>query len=85
MQKWLSILAICASLGATAVSVWTYQNADARAEEALQRREKALVEKLKPEVVRAYQDAKIRHADDPQTLDELFLPLIRLYFQPLTR
>jgi hypothetical protein len=43
MQKWFSGLALLLSTCALALSVWTYQQADARAEAALRRREKALV------------------------------------------
>ena len=79
MQKLMTIAALVCSVIALAVSVWTYQQADARAERALERREKAFVEMYKPEVERVCQDFGIEAPQDPQTLDQLFRPLGKLF------
>ena len=77
-MKAISITALCLSVVALVVSLWTYQQADARAEHALQRREKALVDRYKPEVDRICEDFGLKdRPKDPQTLDELFRPLGR--------
>lgn len=78
MQKWFTILAVCFSSVALGLSVHTFQTADARAEEALQKREKALVAKLRPGVQRVYNDFKLKFPSDPETLDELLAPLFEL-------
>ena len=85
MCKWLSIVALSISAASIALSAWTYHQADARAEEALQRREKALVEKYKPDVERVYKDFGMKTPQDPQTLDELFGPLIKMLCEPLSK
>lgn len=78
MQKLMTVAALALSVIALAVSVWTYQQADVRAERALERREKALVEEYKPEVERLCEDFGIVAPQDPQTLDQLFRPLFKL-------
>ncbi len=78
MQKLMTIAALVFSVIAIAVSVWTYQQADARAERALERREKALVEEYRPEVERLCDDFGVVGPQDPQTLDQLFRPLFKL-------
>jgi hypothetical protein len=52
MKNWLSGIALVLSGAALAVSVWTYRQADERAEAALRRREKALVDEHRPGVER---------------------------------
>ena len=79
-MKAISITAFVISVVALIVSIWTFQQADARAELALQRREKMLVEKYKPEVDRICQDFGLKERPkDPQTLDELLRPLVGLW------
>ena len=63
------------------MSVWTYQQADARAEAALKRREKALVDKHRPEVERLCREFGLKDSLPPNadTLDELVRPLGGLF------
>jgi hypothetical protein len=80
MSKWLSGLALILSALALAVSIWTYQQADARAEAALKRREKALVEKHRPDIERLCREFGLKEGPPPgaETLNELMDPLGRL-------
>jgi hypothetical protein len=76
LMKVINITALCLSVIALTVALWTYQQADARAEQALQRREKALVERYKLDVFRICEGLRLKDCPkDPQTLDELFRPL----------
>ena len=79
MQKWITIATLSISLITLATSVWIYQRAEAKAEQAFQRREKALVEKYKPDIEWIYKDFRIPEPQDPETLDELFGPLIKQF------
>ena len=79
MQKWITIAALTISLITLAASVWIYQRAETKAEQAFQRREKELVEKYKPEIEWIYKDFRIPEPQNPETLDELFGPLIKLF------
>jgi hypothetical protein len=76
MQKWLCVLALVASLAALSLSAWTYREADARAEAAVRRREKALVDEQRPRVERLCHEFGLPDPPpDAQTLDELYRPL----------
>lgn len=76
MQKWFGGLTLAISVLALAVSIWTYQQADARAEAALKRREKAFVEKHRPEVERFCEEFGVeKPPKDAETVDELIRPL----------
>ena len=76
MSKGMNGLALTLSIMALAVSLWTYQQADARADAALQRREKALVDKHRPEVERLCKEFGLTGPPaDAQTVDELVRPL----------
>lgn len=79
-MRWLSIAAIALSLVALGMSAWTWQQADARAEAAVQRRERALVDNHRQAVVTLCQDFGIKEPPvDAQTLDELLSPLGGLF------
>ena len=79
-MRWLSAVALALSLIAVGVSAWTWQQADARAEAALQRREKALVDKHRPAVVKLCRDFGIKEPPaDTQSLDELMAPVGALF------
>lgn len=79
-MRWLSALALFVSLIALGVSIWMWQQADARAEAALQRRERALVDKHRPAVVKMCQDFGLKEPPaDAQTLDELLAPMQGLF------
>jgi hypothetical protein len=75
-MRWLSLAALVVSVVALTVSAWTWQQADTRAEAALQRREKALVEKQRPAVVKMCRDFGLKEPpENVQTIDELYAPL----------
>ncbi|MEX2188379.1 MAG: hypothetical protein WD875_16345 [Pirellulales bacterium] len=78
MNKILTIAALALSAASLALSTWTYSQADARAERALQERERRLVEKWKPGITEACLEFDAVPAEDPQTLDELFQPFFDL-------
>lgn len=81
MQKWLTSLAVAFSALALALSIWNYQQADARADAALKRREKALVQKHRPQVERLCDEfgLKNRPPPDAETFDDLLDPLAPLF------
>ena len=75
-MKWPCYLAIACSALAIGISICTWQQADARADAALRRREKALFEKYQPAVERICKDFDIPGpSNDSQTLDALIEPL----------
>jgi hypothetical protein len=86
VQKWFIGLALVLSALALSLSIWTHQQADARAQAALKRREKALVDKYRPEVERICREFKLKESPPPDadTLDQLLRPLGPL-FQPVSK
>jgi hypothetical protein len=79
MQQRLGLVALVVSLIALAVAGSTYFQADARAEAALQRRERELVRRYSPPIRRICADFRMSVPEgEPQTLEELFEPLGRL-------
>jgi hypothetical protein len=75
-MRWLSFVALAFSLLALGLSAYTWRQADARAEAALQRREKALVDKYRPAVVKLCKEFSVKEPpEDAKTLDELCEPL----------
>ena len=79
-MRWFSLLALTLSLIALGVSLQTWHQADARADAALQRREKAL-----PGIVKFCEYMNMKEPpEDVQTLDELLAPLGKL-LEPLSR
>lgn len=79
MNRFLCIAALVLSSASLALSVWTHSQAEARVERALEKRERALVEKWKPHFVKVFHefDTPNRY-HDPQTIDDLFQPLMDL-------
>jgi hypothetical protein len=78
-MRWLSALALTTGLIALGLSVWMWQQADARAEAALQRREKALADKHRPAIVKLCREFGMKESpQDAQTLDDLLAPVQRL-------
>lgn len=79
-MRWHSTVAVALSLVAVGVSAWTWQQADARAEAALQRREKAIVDKHRPAVLKVCRDFGIKEPPaDTQSLDDLPAPVGALF------
>ena len=79
MPKVLSIVALVVSIAALGLSIVTHTQTDARVEDAIRRREKALVERAKPSFMKIFSDFGMKDVpSDPQTLDDLFDPLIKL-------
>ncbi len=75
-MRWFSAVALVVSLIALGVSTWTWQEADARADAALQRREKAIVDKYRPAIVNMCREFGVQGPpENVQTLDEL-LPAV---------
>jgi hypothetical protein len=84
-MRWLSVAALALSLTALVISAWTWQQSDARAEAALQRREKELVDKYRPAVVKMCRDFGIKEPPaGTQSLDELLTPIEEL-LEPLSK
>ena len=78
MQKILPLLALAVSLLALVIAGYTYLRADALAQDAVDRRERALVERLEPEVMAIYHDFGILltpQQQNPRTLADLIEPL----------
>ena len=78
MSKWLSIAALMVSALAVGISIHTYQEADARATDAVARRELELVRRYTPKVERICEDLGVLLPTDPSTIEELLAPLLRL-------
>ncbi len=78
MSKWLSILALTVSVLAIGISIRTYQEADARATDAVARREQELVRRYAPNVERICEEFGVVLPSDPATIEELMAPLLRL-------
>jgi len=78
MSKWLNTVALTVSFLAIALSVWTYQELDARAVEAVERREQELVRLYLPKVERICKDFDISPPSHPTTIEELMAPLVHL-------
>jgi len=75
-MKAICIASFVFSCIALAVSLWTYKQADARAERALQRREQAIVHRYEPVVDRICKDFGLEDGPrDPRTFEELLDPL----------
>ena len=75
----LTKLALCFSLVSLGYAAWLHQRTEYFAEQALQKRGKALVKHLAPELMNSYRDLGVNRNDgpkNPQTLEELFAPLI---------
>jgi hypothetical protein len=78
MQR-LAILALAISLVALALSIVTYLQADAHAEAALRRREKALVQRYTGPIRQASKELGIPvNPTEPETLEELAEPMQKL-------
>ena len=81
MTRFLSIIAVILSGAALAVSLLTASQADSRAEDALRKRELAAVQRLKPDLMKIYEDFDMELPPaslDPQDLDDLLWPLVKL-------
>lgn len=79
-MRWLSGIALAISLAALGLSLWTWQQADARAEAALQRRERTLVENHRPAVIKVCREFGVKEPPaNAETLDELLMPLAGLF------
>jgi hypothetical protein len=79
MNRWIPIAALAVSAAALALSMHLYFTADARAEAAVERREQAMVERLRPGVVRVLGDFnQANDAQNAKTIDGLLEPLFRM-------
>lgn len=81
MKKLSTLLPIVISVFALGFSVFTYARADAIAQAALEKREKEFVDQMKPKAMEIYHDFDMKltpEEKNPQTLDELINPMIRL-------
>ena len=79
-MRWMSATALLMSLVSLTISAWMWQQADARAEAALQRREKALVDKHRPAMTKVCREFGIQEPpSDCSTIDELVQPLEGLF------
>jgi len=77
--RWLCYLTLACSLVAVTVSICTWQQADDRANAALRRKEKALVEKYRPAIERICKDFDIPGPPaESESLDALMDPIHRL-------
>lgn len=79
MSKALPVVSLVLSLLALAASLLMYFKADTIADAAVTRRERAMVEKLKPKMVQIFADFNTTSdVSKATTLDELFAPLFKL-------
>jgi hypothetical protein len=81
----ISVVALIVSLSSLGFAVWTWRQSGARAEEALRRREQALVDQYSPKIRLYCQQMGLKEPPaDAKTLDELITPLTGL-MQGLSR
>jgi hypothetical protein len=81
MSKTVPIIALVLGVIAIALGLWNLSRADAIAEAAVQQRERALIERLRPTLMSIYDDFEMEvpaSARDPETIEDLLLPLIAL-------
>ncbi len=81
MSKFIAVCSFVLSMVALAFAAAVYLRSDAIADQAIQRREQQLVHRLQPKVHAIYHDLGVRltpAAEHPQSLDELFAPMIDL-------
>ncbi len=80
MTRTLSVIAVILSAAALIVAIWTASRANALAEAALKKRELATVERLKPRIMKIYDDfdTDVTIARNATTLDDLFEPMFKL-------
>lgn len=81
MKTLLPAISLVISLAALGAAGATYLRADALADEALRRRERELVDRLRPMVEPIYADFDLKAGPtvrDAQTLDALFAPMLQL-------
>lgn len=81
MQKASFVLSICAlllSVCALVVSASAYKRAEERMEQAWMRREQRLVQIHAPKFNRLYADLGVKSSKEPETLDDLLNPLVRM-------
>ena len=81
MSKAIPIISLLISIAALLFAGSVYLRADAIADQAVARREQALVEKLQPKLHGIYEDFDTElnaSQKNPKTLDDLLGPLIQL-------
>jgi hypothetical protein len=80
-EKKLTRLALCLSVAALGYTAWVHHRTEHFAELALQQREKVFVSRLTSQLKKAYLDMGVKEnslSKNPQTLEELFKPLIEI-------
>lgn len=88
MARLISGISILLSIVALAIAVAAYRGADEKAQRAVRERERLLIERLNPQLQRIYADFRLTespHAQNPQTVEEMIEPLIRLSEPASTR
>lgn len=71
----VGVITFLAGLGALGIAAWMWHGADARAEEALRRREQELVDKHRPPISTICDHLGVnRPPKDARTVDELLAP-----------
>ena len=81
MSRLMNGVSLVLSIAALAVAVASYRTADEKAQRAVRERERQLIERLNPQLQRIYSDFGLKispQAQNPQTVEEMIGPLIRL-------
>ncbi len=83
MKNWLCVASLLIALSTLGYSAWLHSSIDARAQaaavEALHQKELELVDWLKPELLKSYEEMEVQdYSKDPQSLEELCTPMIEL-------
>jgi hypothetical protein len=81
----MTYVSLLLSVAAIVVAMFVWLDSAARAERALAQREKALVHRYKPAIMKFYEDLDVEMpSKDPETTEELLDPMVKLLepFEP---
>lgn len=78
-MRTVAFLALLIAIAALAISVWNWSEADSRADAAMKRREKALVQRHKPHIIKiSDQMGLVERVFQAETFDDLLEPMLGL-------
>jgi len=85
VQRRITYVSLLLSLAAIVLATLVWLDSAARAERALEQREKALFRRYKPAIMKFYEDINVEMpSKDPETTEELLDPMLKLLqpFEP---
>jgi len=85
MEKALPYFSALLSIVAIVLASLSYTRATSQAQVIIKEREHAFIHRLGPSLTKMYDDMKVIHEKDPQTIEALLEPLIKLSEPELMR